>query len=135
MQPRLIHPIPVQIAQIDRSATIYDDRAREPIGGAAHEVIINLVAQIKWKTIGKPDPNFSGPREKDNCYMLFRHTDLAAAGKVLNRGDRVRKIGTREVNMFITFFEDMGHYTDQGGATLMKAWAGDRNPDQQEGDL
>jgi len=135
MIPRLIHPVPVTIKQLDRSATVMDDNAGEPIGRAATDAAVILEAQVKWKALGKPQPEFAGPREKDKVYLLFRHLDLTAATVTIKRGDRFVLIGTRTVNLYVTYFEDRGHYTDQGGATLLTVWLGDRRPSEQDGDL
>ena len=135
MLPNLIHPINIQIAQLDRDSTLYDGNAREPIGNSQVESIITLPAQVKWNHEGKPAPQFSGIREQDKCYLLFRWKDLNVAGVTLKRGDRIKKIGHRTVNLFITHFEDVGHYPDQDGASLMQAWCADRNPSEKLGDL
>lgn len=133
--PRLIHPTPVKIAQLDRSATVYDDKTREPIGRAARDVVVELEAQVWWKFIGKPEAQAGGVREDVKGYLLFRWGDLQDANITLKRGDRVVQVGDRVVNLFITYFEDMAHYTVFNGSTFLKAWVGDRRPSEQDGDL
>lgn len=135
MIPTLIHPILIQLAQIDRDSSIYDDSAREVIGNIATETVTTLQAQVSFKQIDKPDPQYSGVREKSLGYLLFRFLDLGTASITLKRGDRIRKIGNRNVNYFLHYFQDCGHYPDQGGATLVKAYFVDRHPSSQEGDL
>jgi hypothetical protein len=133
--PKLLHPINVTMRLLNRGATKWDHKAREPIGKPARDVTVQLQAQIRWNDMAKPDPQFQGVRETSKCYLLFRHCDLTDAAVTIKRGDMVTKVGQRDVKLFATWFEDAGHLPDYGGATLFLVWCLDRNPGEQEGDL
>ena len=126
--PRLIHPIPVEIRQISRTKTKWDDKAREPIGRIVRDNVVQLEAQVRWVRIEQPIADFNGIRHDSKGTLTFRYRDLDEAGITLVRGDKVSKIGNRNTDMFLDHFEDAGNYQDFSGATLLVVTMVDRDP-------
>jgi hypothetical protein len=139
--PRLLHPVPILLRQIDRRFTAeYDDNLREPIGQARREKKpVRLVAQMKIGDTDRPQASEGGVLERSDGYALFRTQDLRAADVELDRGDRIVQIGDepndREVDYYITKFVWLGHYPSAKGPTLVKAFFEDRHPSRQRGAL
>lgn len=129
--PRLIHPVPVTVQQIDTGATIYDDDAREPIQQAARPVSKTLNGQVKWQSQFSGESTRGGTVEGASGYVLFRQVDLDANALVLQDEDRISRIGTRDTDVYISQLRPVGHYPDQGGHTMIKAFFGDRQPSKQ----
>ncbi len=155
-QPRLIHPISVVIQPIDRTDTVYDPYAREPVGqvvregestGTGSEVTVK--AQISYYSASAkqdyPMPQNYGMEEKTMGYIACRYKDLVAGGLVeesgglytkvkIKRGDRITQIGKESVNYYITGYKPFGHYPRQK-QTLIQINFEDRHPSDQQGDL
>lgn len=129
--PRLIHPVPVTIQQIDKSATIMDEDAREPIQSAARPVSKTLNGQVKWQSQFDEQNTRVGTIESASGYVLFRQIDLTAKSIVLQNEDRISRIGTSDTDVYITNLRPVGHYPDQGGHTMIKAFFDDRQPSKQ----
>lgn len=129
--PNLLHPVPISVEKIDRASTYYDPDAREPIMQAARKTIVVVPGQVNWGTQKGLEPQKAGPREGATGYVLFRHTDLTAAGLTLEDNDRFAKLGNVETDVYIDRLEHEGHYPDQGGPTLVKAYFSDRAPAKQ----
>lgn len=126
--PNLIHPIPIELRLLNRENTVWDQKAREPIGRAVREIPVQLQAQVRWNEIGKPVAEFTGVRGESKGYLMFRYRDLEAAGVTIKRGDKITKIGNRVCSMFAAWFEDAGHYQDFTGACFLLVWFLDREP-------
>lgn len=148
MIPQLIHPIPVTIQRQNAAATVFDDRAREPVRqlwkageGPGTGAATDLVAQVNWNDghVAKPKVNPAGVEEESEGYLLFRIVDLVAAGVAIERGDgtvdfgllrgdRIVRIGRRRTNLYVLFFIDVAGYTDQDGCTLLEVDFSSRAP-------
>lgn len=141
MLPNLIHPIVVWLRQIDRARTaVMDDVLKEPIGQARRKLKpIRLVAQMSIGDTDRPRQSEGGVVEESAGYLLFRTSDLRRAKITIDRGDRIVKIGDppnqRDADLYILKLQWRGHYQDQGGPTLLKAFFEDRHPSRQRGDL
>lgn len=131
MIPRLLHPVPIVIEQISKGATIYDPDSREPIQSAARTSQKTVQGQVKWGGDLSLQVAAGGALEGSRGYVLFRYVDLEAQGVELQQNDRLVKIGNREVDVYVVEVTDCGHYTDQGGATMIKAHFADREPSRQ----
>ncbi|KKN79938.1 hypothetical protein LCGC14_0334460 [marine sediment metagenome] len=129
--PNLIHPVPVQIQQIDRSETFMDPDAREPIQHAARTVTVTVQGQPRWNSQLLKGHDRGGSTETSLGYVLFRLSDLNAQSVVLQVNDRFKKIGSVNTDVFIVRLEFQGHYPDQDGPTLVKAHFEDRQPSKQ----
>lgn len=140
--PRLIHPVPVWLRQLDREGTaITDDNLREPVGQARRELKpVKLRAQVKDGRTDAATAAAIGAVEHSDGYLLFLTADLRAAGVTLQRGDRIVQIGEEpnareDLDYYLLRFQYLGHYPHAGGATLVKAFYEDRAPSRQRGDL
>jgi hypothetical protein len=129
--PRLLHPVPIVIEQISKATTFYDEDAREPIQAAARSSQETVQGQVKWEGDLALDVAAGGAQEGAQGYVLFRYTDLAAKGITLAQNDRIVKIGQQEVDVYVTKLRPVGHYPDQSGASLVKAFFMDRQPSRQ----
>ncbi len=128
--PRLIHPIPVTLEFLNSGETIYDPDTKEPIGGARRSTK-DLQAQVKWFRKDQLRGRSTGPRQEADGYLLFRRTDLVAAGVEVRTGDKIVRIGhLQNVSYYVTELSPMGHYPDQGGHGLLRADFNDREPVQ-----
>ncbi len=128
--PNLIHPVPVSIQVIDRSNTIVDDDMREPVQQSARGATTVVGGQVKWGMDQGFGSERKGPAEDSDGYVLFRLVDLAAEAPpvVIKRDDRFIRLGTVDVDVYVTALRYEGHYPDQGGPTLVKAFFKDRQP-------
>ena len=141
--PRLLHPVPVLIRQIDRKFSArMDDNLNEPIGQVRRKdrrKETEVRAQMKIGGTDIPTASEGGVTESSDGYALFLTSDLTKAHLTIARGDRIVKIGDssngREVDLYITKFEWRGHYPRAKGPTLLKAYFEDRAPSHQRGDL
>lgn len=132
--PNLIHPVPVQLEIFDVAGQVMDDEAREPVHGArnASGDLVTLEAQVSYPQDQGIVMEAGGVRLTSSGHILVRRADLRDLGVAPKRGDRIVQIGEGEnaltVNLFITGFQPMAHYTDQGGPTLMRYNFEDRDP-------
>jgi len=129
--PNLLHPVPCVIEKINREDTKMDEDAREPIQQAARDTAVTVPGQVNWGTQKGLEPQKAGPREGATGYVLFRHVDLVAAGIALEDNDRFAKLGNVETDVYVDRLEHEGHYPDQSGPTLVKAYFSDRQPAKQ----
>jgi hypothetical protein len=128
VRPNLIHPVDVEIQQVDKPNTSYRSDAREPVRKLKRKATITLSAQVKWRRSVDPRNTLEGVAEDSDGYLLFRYHDLADAGVTLKRGDKIIKIARLAYELFITQLIPAGHYPDQNGPSLLKAFFSDRNP-------
>lgn len=135
VQPNLLHPVPIEIEQLDKSATVYDSKAREPIQQAKRKTIVTIYGQVNWVRTESIQAEKGGIRETAQGYILFRKVDLDAQSIVLDYGDRIRKIGHLEIELYISDQEWQGHYPDQNGGTLLRAYFQDRKPGKRVGNF
>lgn len=132
MLPNLIHPVDVHIEQLDKASTVYDDDFREPVQQAAHAVVKYLKGQVSWGESKQLGTTAAGVEENAAGYVLFRYIDLEKAGVTLKLNDKIVKLGKIATDLYITKIAPCGHYQDQGGATLVKAYFMDRQPSRQD---
>lgn len=123
----LIHPVPVVIEQINRSATLYDHDAREEVQVVARTVAIEVSGQVKWTADMALATHKEGASEDESGYVLFSLVELDAIGVSIVRGDKITSIGGQDCAVYIERTEPCGHYSDMGGATLLKAYFASRS--------
>jgi len=86
---------------------------------------------VRWYDDDRANPTRAGSESEANGYVLFRYVDLAAVSLSLKQGDRIVKMGTINTDVYITSLRPEGHYPDQSGPALVKAFFRDRNPSKQ----
>jgi hypothetical protein len=129
--PNLIHPVPIKIEQLDTGATYYDEDAREPIQFAARKTLKTVEGQVKWGAQKDDSDSKMGSILGARGYVLFRRIDLAAQSIELADGDRFTEIGGISTDVYISRLEWTGHYPDEAGPTMVKAYFEDRAPAKQ----
>ena len=130
--PDLIHPIPVTITPLNRTALIMDENAREPMHGSRAGTPFTVNAQIRWRDAYMPVPMATGVREEFDGYILVRTADLTALGQTIERGDQITRMGNMlDLDVFVIDSEPTGHWPDQGGHTLMRYYFESRRPGYQ----
>jgi len=129
--PSLLHPIPVKIAIRRQDETLWDTDAREPIGNVATDPVVPLVAQVSWKTADTIS-DIQGNVERMDGYLLFLRKDLISKGVMVDAGDRIVSIGEGDgevlMSSWVWRIQRRGHYPNQGGWTILKAWFKDKKP-------
>jgi hypothetical protein len=125
--PNLIHPLTITIQKSDKASSTFDEDAREPIRSVARTAV-TINAQVSMRGTSQ-EPDFGGLIEENvGGYLLFRVVDLTAKSYTPSIGDKITAIGHRTVELYILQSEDLAHYPGQSGATLVKAYFGDRRP-------
>ncbi len=129
--PNLLHRVNCTIEQIDRTGTLNDDDAREPVQHAERSAAVTVQGQPKWVSEETLGTSRGGARSDSAGYVLFRYVDLNAAGVDLDINDRITIQGHIAAEVYVTKVQPIGHYADQNGASLVKAWFADRKPAKQ----
>jgi len=129
--PNLLHPVPIEIEQINRSGTIQDDDYREPIQQVSRNARVTIPGQVKWNSDERLNPTKAGAEDESQGYVLFRYTDLNRLGVTLQQGNRIVKMGTVDVDVYIIQLRPEAHYPDLGGPGTVKAFFRDRFPSRQ----
>ena len=155
-KPKLIHPVNVVIEQLDRTNTVFDTSAREPVRQVTRKGSMartgnqtTIKAQVSFYFAGGR-LNYAmygrrGVDEKTDGYIAILFTELIKKGLAtkdadgvvthsLLRGDRVVRFGNRAVDLYITSFEDFAFYPGMN-QTILQASFQDRHPTHQKGDL
>ena len=134
--PRLIHPLPTDVQSVDTGATIQDDGYNEPVQSVVYSETFTVAGQWKWFSDQELRMQDIGAVEYSSGYVLMRLTDLRALGKEIKRGDRIIGYGTGasriELDVYVTRVRFEGHYPDQHGPALVKAYFNDRAPERQQ---
>lgn len=126
--PRLIHPIKITISQWSNEEGIFDDEMREVVGQTTRLPDVIVFGQVAWETKDQVVVEKNGIQLSSNGYILFRYIDLSAKNITLKEEDNITKIGWQIVDLYIVALTPTGHYTDQNGATMVKAYFTDRMP-------
>ncbi len=126
---RLIFPVEVTVKPIDKTETIQDSLAREPIRQVSRSTDILIDAQVQWQSSDQPRAGEGGPMEDDRTYLVFLIDDLETKGYTPARGDKVliprRALPDAEVYLD-GGFEPAGHKAGQ--ANLLLCFWQDRQP-------
>ena len=125
--PNLIRPLTVTIERGVKADTAYDRDAREPMRSLVRATVA-LPAQVVFDDRASPDIGGQGASEQFDGHLTFRLRDLAAKGYTPARGDHVVQLGNRATSLYVQATQDAGHWGDQSGHTLVKAWFSDRRP-------
>jgi len=116
--PNLLHPVPIQVQQLDTSETYQDDDYREPVQQAAHGETKTVQGQVLWSMKEALSVRLGGVEMQATGYVLFRYVDLSDQSIVLAVNDRLIKLGTLEVDVYVIKLQPMGHNSDVGGSDI-----------------
>ena len=129
--PNLLHPVPIEIEQISRSASIQDDDYREPVQQAVRGPRVTAPGQVKWFSDDRSYPTKAGSESESQGYVLFRYVDLTRLGITLQQADRIVSMGGLAVDVYVTELRPEAHWPDLGGPGTVKAFFKDRHPSKQ----
>lgn len=129
--PRLLHPINITVQQIDRETTIYDEETREPVQKVQRNSDTVIPGQVLFGKQKDMIPSPGGVREEAEGYVLFRYADLKRLNMKLALNDRIIKIGHLDFDVYIIKLMPMGHYGDQNGPSLVRAYFASRESSRQ----
>ncbi len=126
----------MQIEQIKRTTSVMDADYQEPVQQAVRGPRITCPGQVNWSMDDRTRASLIGAERESEGYVLFRRRDLRALGIAeLQQGDRIVSMGAganaRAVDVYIVGLRFEGHYPDQGGPALVKAFFKDRSPSKQ----
>jgi hypothetical protein len=128
--------VPISVQPIDRSNTISDDDAREPIQIVKRVADISIMAQVEYRefathgTLAQFDEG--GLLEGEAGYVAIRTVDYLAASWTPAIGDRISVIGTdtlaeKTSKVYVTRLKPFAHYPIVGALGL-KLYFTDRKP-------
>lgn len=135
MLPNLIHKVRITVEPLNHAATTFDPEMREEIGGMSFGPAFTIFAQPEYRKamqartgadIQTVSPG--GTNLEEYGYMVIRKRDADKRGWTPQPGDRIAKMGHRNVDLYIIAFQPMGHYADQNGASLYKVYLQDKTP-------
>lgn len=130
--PRLIHPVNVEVESLDAEESVFDPDFKQPVTRV--RTSYNLPGQVKWEAHNEAGPTGAGVELIADGYVLFRQDDLRSAGWTPKQGDKLLAFGSGPNRvaqaLFVVRLRPMGHYPDQGGATLLKCFFRDKAPIQ-----
>jgi len=112
-----------------------DDDLHEPVGDAGRAALVVVQAQIADGRSEFVESAAGGVVLDTNGYLVVRKFDIDRLGYVPKRGDRIVKLGTATVNLYLAGFNRRGHWSAEGGHTLVKLHYMDREPTHRDGDL
>lgn len=156
-QPNLLHPVKVVFELIDRDNTLMDENAREPVRQAVRKGAqpntgeqTRIKAQISFYFAGAKLDYAEwlriGVLDRTVGYVSLRFKDMKRKGLLtfdvdgnfdqirIKRGDRIVRLGKRNVDLYVTGFKDFAHYPNLD-QTMIQVNFDDRNPTHQKGDL
>jgi hypothetical protein len=125
--PNLIHPIEITIQKINKSKTNYDTAHRAPIQQSTRKENIVIFGQVKWDET-RMSVDIAGISIEVAGYVLFKRSDLIEKNTKIEFNDRFIKFGNQETSMYVVGLKYSGHYPDQNGSSLIKAFFSDRVP-------
>jgi len=136
VQPNLIHPLPTDVQSLNRAATLQDDGYAEPVQTVMYDETFTAPGQWKWMSDKELRMQDIGSIEYSTGYVLFRMGDLRTLGKTIGVGDRIIGYGSGaariQLDVYVTKLRYEGHYGDQFGPSLVKAFFNDRLPERQQ---
>lgn len=129
--PRLIHPCTIQLEQINKASTVMDDDTREPVQKVTRKAVVSVEGQPAWSQDLGAEADLAGIVVRSAGYVLFRKVDLDAASVTIQLEDRIIQMGHVHTDVYIHKIEWCGHYPDQAGPSLLKAYFRDMEPSRQ----
>ena len=111
MRPRLIHPVPVTVAQVDPTTTTYDATFEQPVG-ATSRITHALSGQVMMKRGDQVSSTRAGRTDVDTAdgHIAFDKQELERAGVTLHQGDLITVIAGEAVAYRILRIEPHAAY-------------------------
>lgn len=125
--PRLLHPVTIIVETKDASRTITDSRSRSVVGQPLRKRV-SFKGQLSNKRHDQIGMNPGGRETGGEGYILVRLVDLERAGIEVDIGDKIIKMGRRDVKYYVTRLEYKAGYSDQDGHSLVRFFYNDRSP-------
>lgn len=123
MKPRLIHPVEVTINRVDRTATVFDQDFREPVGGIRYDPVpVTVKAQVKYDRFEALNMVPGGDSPQTSGYLLIE----AEPPGELNKGDKITGIAGVPVELYITEKRPAVYYGGRAQMLKILFEAGDR---------
>lgn len=133
--PRLIHPLATEIQPHQPDQTIQNEIYREPVESVSRGPTYMIQGQWKWFGDRELRMQKIGAQEESDGYVLLRRRDLAALGQKISINDRIVGygvgVGRVDLDVYVVKLRHEGHYPDQGGPALLKAFFLARQPGRQ----
>lgn len=126
--PNLIHPVNIIVDRLDVSSTVMDDDFREPVSQGARIASVTVPGQVRWGKAEGLKGQPAGPSYEYSGYVTFRKTDLDALSFMIKEGDRLKNLGSTATDVYVVGLQWLGHYPDQAGPSLLRAYFHDRRP-------
>ena len=120
MRPKLIHPVPCTIANVDTDAAHYNPVFKEPTktgGVTQYGTAFEIKAQVHYNTGKLVNPMITGFQERGDGYLFAKEDDAA----LVNQRAKISKIGSRDVEYYVTEKRPKVHYTDANMVMLIFA--------------
>ena len=104
MNPTRMNLVEIVLRPLARDATAWDEDFHEPVGAKATAAEVTLQGQVNLgsKQFRGRDRTATGDREPSAGHLVFRKSDLGAAGVRLAKGDRVVQVAGEAVDFVIT---------------------------------
>lgn len=111
MIPRLIHPVPVVVRQVNAEATVIDPVFEQPVGAVAHREY-RLSGQVSTARGDNVSMTRAGRSDVSTAagHIVFELAALARAGVELHQGDMIVSVGGAEVAYRILRLEQHAVY-------------------------
>jgi hypothetical protein len=102
--PFRYNPVWVEIVQLNKAATQWDDDYKEPIGGAkSYDSVIRVRAQVNLgsKQFYERERSDRGEETPSRGHLVFKKEYWDAQGLTITRGDRIKKIAEHDCDFEI----------------------------------
>lgn len=132
MNVDLIEPINVNIEQIDKDSTVFNDGLSGrnfPANTISRKSVITLEAQVVFGDRDqKGNITMLGADEQRKGYMVIRVSDLEDKKINLKRGDKITKIAQNETELYLTHSSGDPAAHINGVFNLVRMFFEDRDP-------
>ena len=88
-QVRLLFKVEVTVEPVDKTATEYNNLAREPVLQVARSTQVKINAQVEWTERRRKKENRSGLESKSQGYLVVLTKDLVTKAWTPKVGDKI----------------------------------------------
>lgn len=126
--PNLLSPLFATIEPVSRSTTRWDADAREPVRTLARATTVIIPAQVSTEKSGN-EHTATGTVERADGWLTIRKRDADARSWTPSVGDKITALGHRTTELYVEKVQDIGHWGDQSGFSLLRLHFGTRRPE------